>query len=330
MDICFLCKTDHTTNCIECDKIVSMLISNYQKINTKSLMDEIVPFKKDKIKKSKNKKYKCEFCEVYLSSLANYRNHILAAKCKNKNKDILCNKCGSKFASKQNLKYHLSHNVCGNINNNDVKKSITNSINPEPNISNISNTTNNLTNSNNTANNTNNIQNNIQINVKPDLIDMIPFRDVSYKIPTKKYLEYANNPDQAIKQFVKDYHLNPDKPERMNLLNTNRRDNRVQLFDFDEDFICRWQTKDKTKVLELLCDRGVNALFFAKTMLAAAGIKLDPEKETALNAKIKEYESSDKVKKKYVDMIGDLTYDYREIVESNKKKVDLQQKLLGC
>ena len=65
-------------------------------------------------------------------------------------------------------------------------------------------------------------------------------------------------------------------------------------------------------------------------MLAAAGIKLDPEKETALNAKIKEYESSDKVKKKYVDMIGDLTYDYREIVESNKKKVDSQQKLLGC
>ena len=67
---------------------------------------------------------------------------------------------------------------------------------------------------------------------------------------------------------------------------TNRRDNRVQLFDFDEDFICRWQTKDKSKVMELLCDRGVNALFFAKTMLAAAGIKLNPEKEKQLNTKI--------------------------------------------
>ena len=155
---------------------------------------------------------------------------------------------------------------------------------------------------------------------------MVPFRDVSYKIPTKKYLEYANNPDQAVKQFVKDYHLNPNKPERMNVLNTNRRDNRVQLFDFDEDFICRWQTKDKSKVLELLCDRGVNALFFAKTMLAAAGIKLDPKKETALNAKIKEYESSDKIKKHYVDMIGDLTYDYRDVVESNKKKIDKTEK----
>ena len=85
---------------------------------------------------------------------------------------------------------------------------------------------------------------------------MLPFRDVSYKIPTKKYLEYVNNPDQAIKQFVKDYHLNPNKPERMNVLNTNRRDNRVQLFDFDEDFICRWQTKDKSKVLEQVSSDG--------------------------------------------------------------------------
>jgi len=38
--------------------------------------------------------------------------------------------------------------------------------------------------------------------------------------------------------------------------------------------------------MELLCDRGVNALFFAKTMLAAAGIKLNPEKEKQLNTKI--------------------------------------------
>ena len=59
-------------------------------------------------------------------------------------------------------------------------------------------------------------------------------------------------------------------------------------------------------------------------MLAAAGIKLDPTKETEVNAKIKEYESSDKVKKKYVDMIGDLTYDYRDMVETNKKKIEQQ------
>lgn len=60
-------------------------------------------------------------------------------------------------------------------------------------------------------------------------------------------------------------------------------------------------------------------------MLAAAGIKLNPEKEKQLNAKIKEYESSDKVKKKYIDMIADLTYDYKDVVETNKKKIDSQQ-----
>ncbi len=43
------------------------------------------------------------------------------------------------------------------------------------------------------------------------------------------------------------------------------------------------------------------------------------------SGKIKEYESSDKVKKKYIDMIADLTYDYKDVVETNKKKVDSQQ-----
>jgi hypothetical protein len=108
----------------------------------------------------------------------------------------------------------------------------------------------------------------------------------------------------------------------MNILNTNPRSNRIQLFDFDEDFICRWQTKNKTDIAELLYDRGVNILFFAKTMLSAAGIKLDPRKETQLNAKIRDYESDEKLKKKYIDMITDLTYDYRDMVELNKKKYD--------
>jgi hypothetical protein len=149
---------------------------------------------------------------------------------------------------------------------------------------------------------------------------MLPFRNASYNIPAEKYLEYANNPEQAIKKFIKDYHFNPDKPERMNILNTNRRDNRVQLFDFDDDFVCRWLTAKKSIICELLYDRGVNNLFFAKANLSRAGIKLDPKKEAHLNEKIKEYGSNDETKKKYIDMISDLTYDYRDVVETNKKK----------
>ena len=301
------------------------IFKKYKKLKIDKYLDEFKKIKQLTSRKNKNKKHKCEKCGKVLSS--NYKKHIESNICKKNTTDeydYKCYSCDTVFASKQNLKYHQMNNVCGHINK----------IDNQINNSNI--------NSNNTTNNTANTQNNIQINVNSERTEMLPFRDASYKITTKKYLEYANNPrrvnlyflqkykcpDQAIKQFVKDYHLNPNKPERQNILNTNRRDNRVQLFDFDEDFICRWQTKDKSKVLELLCDRGVNALFFAKTMLAAAGIKLDPKKEIELNAKIKEYESSDKVKKKYVDMIGDLTYDYRDMVESNKKKVDSQVKQL--
>ena len=322
---CFLCNTDHKNNLFSCDIALSSILNKYKKIRVDEYLNKLNKIPKTISLNNKNKKHKCEHCGKILSSSANYKKHIESNVCKKEPIIFKCEKCGNDFTSKQSLIYHQTHNVCSIIDNKDLVNS--------PNTTNINNinTTNNTNNTNNSnnTNTANNVQNNIQINVNPEPIEMLPFRDASYKIPTKKYLEYANNPDQAIKQFVKDYHLNPDKPERQNILNTNRRDNRVQLFDFDEDFICRWQTKDKSKVLELLCDRGVNALFFAKTMLAAAGIKLDPKKEIELNAKIKEYESSDKVKKKYVDMIGDLTYDYRDMVETNKKKIDTQLKQLG-
>jgi hypothetical protein len=63
-------------------------------------------------------------------------------------------------------------------------------------------------------------------------------------------------------------------------------------------------------------------------MLASAGVKLDPKKETKLNARIKEYENDEKLKKKYIDMISDLTYDYREMIGTNKKLIDQENQLL--
>jgi RNase P subunit RPR2 len=267
------------------------MINKHKNIDTKLYIKEL----------NKIKKYKCNNCNKILSSFKNYNMHIENKTC-NKDKRPICKNCGKEFYEHRNLKRHIELEICIKKNRKNENLNIVNS--------------NNITNIGTNIQTQNNQQNNVVINLNSTddlkkVSDILPFRDASYKIPTKKYLEYANNPrrvnlyflqkykcpDQAIKQFVKDYHLNPNKPERQNILNTNRRDNRVQLFDFDEDFICRWQTKDKSKVLELLCDRGVNALFFAKTMLSAAGVKLDPKKETELNAKIKEYESSDKVKK---------------------------------
>jgi len=299
---CPVCRCGHGLNkLLICNSIFSSVINKY--LNFVELDNYI-----------NRDEYNCPHCDKHLSSKRNLQKHITNNVCCKKN-EYKCDECNKLFSTKQKLNYHKENNVC-------KQSEPTNLMSNNSVTSNTSNTTN-IGNQNIQTNiGTLNINLNANTNQIQDMAEMLPFRDASYKIPTKKYLEYVNNPDQAIKQFVKDYHLNPNKPERQNILNTNRRDNRVQLFDFDEDFICRWQTKDKAKVLELLCDRGVNALFFAKTMLAAAGIKLDPKKETELNAKIKEYESSDKVKKKYIDMIGDLTYDYRDMVETNKKKYD--------
>ena len=331
---CFLCKATHNkSNYLDCNKIIDIIIENYKykdyKINYSLLK---------KNKKEPKSQFLCKNCGKVLSSKENYKVHINNQVCINK--EIKCKICNKIFENKRRLRYHINSNVCGKyndlvvvpilnpnsttINNNNFN----NSINTTNKINKI-NTSNNLNQKIDTQNNQNiGTQNNIQINVNPEPIQLLPFRDASYKIPTKKYLEYANNPEQAIKKFVKDNHFNPSKPERMNILNTNSRSNKAQLFDFDDDFNCMWQMKDKTTISELLYDRGVNALFFAKIMLNAAGIKLDPKKETALNAKIKEYESDDKLKKKYIDMITDLTYDYRDMVISNKKKINSQNLLI--
>ena len=311
---CPVCRGIHgLKKLVICDNIYTTIICKYL---SNAFMDEF----RDKSLNNNQENFKCTKCNKQFTTKQSMDYHTINNVCDKLN-ELKCMNCNKTFATKQRLDYHIDNGVCGVCEELDNREKLS-----KQNLKNVNN--------GNIHNGNQNIQTNIgtlninvnantnSLNSVQEMAEMLPFRDVCYKIPTKKYLEYVNNPDQAIKQFVKDYHLNPNKPERMNVLNTNRRDNRVQLFDFDEDFICRWQTKDKSKVLELLCDRGVNALFFAKTMLAAAGIKLDPKKETALNAKIKEYESSDKVKKRYIDMIGDLTYDYRVVVEINKKKYD--------
>ena len=343
MKNCFMCNTVHNKdNYLLCENLIKTIIKNYINIDIQLYHEEIKKYASIKIKtKNRNKKYQCEKCLVILSSYKNYINHTENNVCEKKSKK--CIRCNRTFANNRNLGYHLEKNVCGfSDESNDNMPNTTNTpnISNTPNIPNIPNIANinNMTNSQNTTTNigtlTNNNNNNIQINVSANagddlkkVVELLPFREMGYKITTEKYLEYATNPEKAIKQFIKENHFNPDKPERMNVLNTNRRDNRVQLFDYDDDFIARWQTKDKAKIIELLYDRGMNHLFFAKMMLDGAGIKLDAKKEAKLKEKLKEYED-DKVKKKCLDMISDMTYDYRDMVEENKKNIEKQQKLI--
>jgi hypothetical protein len=325
-NICINYLENHTiSNLINCDNIFSDRIKKnieyYENITKKLIL------KKEFIKCN----YQCNKCKKIIINKQNYNLHIKNNICEKIKKKIKCEKCNKIFTDKRSLIYHKSKNVCKNINEN---KNENNEINLNS-INNINNTNNNTNNGINiqTQNNHNNINNNninnnninninINLNNTNDIqtvVDMIPFRNVKYNITPEKYLEYAKYPERAIKSFIKDEHFNPNKPERMNILNTNRRDNKVQVLDRDDYDEIRWMIKSKTDINELLYDRGVNHLYVAKNILEANGIFLDARTKQRLNDKINEYENDDKSKKEQIDMISDLTYNYRDIVETNKK-----------
>jgi len=299
---CIFCNNIHFKNELcgdyKCNGLLTIIIKKYKKIKISNYMEEL--------KNIKNyERYKCDVCEKVFTVKHNYLYHIEKEVCKRKI-FFKCDKCGKKFTEKKNLTYHQNKSVC--------KKN---------NIINIINNTQNTQNTQNIGNQTINTQNIfIAVANSSDLkkvVDLIPFRNATYNITPEKYLEYANNPEQAIKKFIKDQHFNPNKPERMNILNTNARSNRVQIFDRDDDNICRWMTKDKATVSELLYDRGVNHLFVAKDIIEANGMYLDPRKEINLKEKINEYETDPKIKKQYIGMISDLSYDYHNMIEENRK-----------
>ena len=322
-NICINYLENHTVfNLINCDNIFSDRIKKnieYYENITKKLI-----FKKEFIKCN----YQCNKCKKIIINKQNYNLHIKNNICEKIKKKIKCEKCNKIFTDKRSLIYHKNKNVCKNINdnpnninnnantkNNEINTNINNGINIQ-----TQNNQNNINNININLNNTNDI--NINLNNTNDIqkvVDMIPFRNVKYNITPEKYLEYAKYPERAIKSFIKDEHFNPNKPERMNILNTNRRDNKVQVLDRDDYDEIRWMIKSKTDINELLYDRGVNHLYVAKNILEENGIFLDARTKQRLNDKINEYETDDKSKKEQIDMISDLTYNYRDIVETNKK-----------
>ena len=340
-NICINYLENHTVaNLINCDSIFSDRIKKnieyYEDITKKKII------KKEYVKCN----YQCNKCKKNIINKQNYILHIKNNICEKSKKKIECKRCNKIFTDKRSLTYHINNNVCKNINNestniNNERINInneSNNINNESNNNknNINNENNNNKNNINNTNNGINIQtqnnqninnqniNNININLNntndiQKVVDMIPFRNVKYNISPEKYLEYAKYPERAIKSFIRDEHFNPNKPERMNILNTNRRDNKVQVLDRDDYDEIRWMIKSKTDINELLYDRGVNHLYVAKNILEENGIFLDARTKQRLNDKINEYETDDKSKKEQIDMISDLTYNYRDIVESNRK-----------
>ncbi len=325
---------------------ILLFVEKYKKITKEEYLDELEYYKKKIDKYQQEHKLKCLVCGKILSSITNYKYHINSKKCMRK-KGFECLFCKKFFTRSHNYNYHILNNVCGlieqtdniHLNIDDNKNKLSNSItNNTDNSTHTNNNTNNSTNTNNTDNSTtNNIQtqnNNNQQNiiiavsgkenieeVCKQVCKLIPFRYTKYKPSVRDLIGYFNNPNKAIQQIIINEHFNPDKPEQMNIHNTNCRSNRMQVFDEDENGIERWITRDKTDVCDDLYEKSVNEMFFAKTNLKVKGYHVDSKKEKTMNDKIKELETNKKVRKEYMDKIADVTWDYRDVVQQNKKLI---------
>jgi len=320
--ICFSNIINHTLDeLIICDKFLTKrLIRHYNiygeiyciEIKNKEILQPTTINKNNLQTIVKKTSYKCDKCGKEIINKQNYNLHVKNKVCQKIQVEFKCEKCNKIFREKRSLIYHNQHNVC-------IDRTISQTTN------NINNSTNIQTQNNQIIQTQNNQNNFININVESNkdaekIIGMIPFRTCGYKICPKKYLEYAKYPERAIKSFIKDEHFNPEKPERMNVLNTNYKSNKVSVLDYDEYDEMRWMIKSKNDINGLLCDRVINHLFMAKIMLQNAGIKLDADTEKKLNEQINEYENNEKVKKKYLDIVSELSYNYRDMVEENKRK----------
>ena len=74
-------------------------------------------------------------------------------------------------------------------------------------------------------------------------------------------------------------------------------------------------------VCEDIYEKSVNELYFAKNKLEKNGIIVDQQKQKRMNEKINELETDDKIRKEYINKIADITWDGRNIVNSNKKNI---------
>jgi ribosomal protein L33 len=92
-----------------------------------------------------------------------------------------------------------------------------------------------------TINNTNNNTNNIQLNNygSEDL------SHITYAVKT--YL--IKHPFGAIQQLIEKIHFNHDKPENINLMITNKRDNKISVYEDG-----KWVYRNKKKTIQRLID----------------------------------------------------------------------------
>ena len=313
---CNYCMKIHQIFNNNCDLIIQ--INKYLQYKIEDLNNELMP----KIKSSNiitKTIFKCEKCDKYFKSKKNLIYHSGQNVCtkhniiNNKYNCIVCNK---QYTYLRSLKYHQQNKNC-NIN------STINTINKNENIINKKianeNKSNNIINMINNNTIINNTTNNISIHIN----DLVPFRFTNYDIDSSKLVDFFNNPYTAIEKIIKHIHFNIQKPQNMNILHTNRRDNSVKIYDNNSDDVLEWQTKNKDMVFEFMFGKSRNTLEKIPNKLKQIKTNIDETKLFKLQAHLAEIDYNKKTKKEYIKLITNITYDKHMIVLDNKHKLDL-------
>jgi hypothetical protein len=331
--------------------LILILVKQYKQISIKDYYNELEYYKKKIQKKNilSNFDYKCNYCNKIFTRNNNYQRHIKKNICSNPNINVL-NKRNkhildalkkkplqkltrstrstqstqlTKLTQATQLVQHTVTPIQQITNNttNNTDNSITNNT-----TINTANTTINTANTTNIQTQNNNNQQNIIIAVSgkkniEEVCKLIPFRYTKYKPSVQDLISYFNNPNKAIQHIIINEHFNSDKPEQMNIHNTNCRSNRMQVFDEDENGSERWITRDKTDVCDDLYEKSVNEMFFAKHNLKLKGYRTSSEKEKNMNDKIHQLETNKKIRKEYMNKISDITWDYKDVVHANKRNL---------
>ena len=237
------------------------------------------------------------------------------------NKLYTCEHCDRQFKNKKNLIYHTSQDVCSkNINvikkNNKYTCSICNKDYTHLrclryHLANKKLNCNLTSKSNNNINNINNINN------------LVPFRNTPFDIDLTKMKDCFENPLSAINKIINNIHFNQDNPQNMNIINSNRRDDSVKVYDYNSENELCWITQNKYATCELLHNKSVNTMIKIPPRLKAKGYKLDPQKEFRLTAHIGYLEHDRATIRESINKIKNLTYDNHKKLLNNKNKLNL-------
>jgi len=135
--------------------------------------------------------------------------------------------------------------------------------------------------------------------------------------------ECLAKPYIAIETVINDIHFNIDNPQNMNIINSNRRDNTVKVYDYDFKNELGWITQNKNAACELLHHKTVNILSKIPNKLKKNNIKIDSQKEFNLNKHIANLEYDKETIKESIKKINNITYDKHKIALIYKKNNNL-------